>query len=489
MNTHRKTAPATVRYWALGLLALLASMTVHAQSGPIATQNLFFNEAGGVHQGNNYMEAQTGVIYTDNAQLVPGGSGDTLGMIGLVGDLARTGAPRLDYHVDSDLALVKYFSNSYDTQPFGYADADAELKLVPGLFSWVGRASFTQAVLDPETPAVPTNLESLTYLTTGPKFTFRPTLQTSVVLGGVYSYVATSSKSPLYVDIDNHRLGADLKISRAFTNSLSAYLSGSYDRVYFTDLTDNTDFSQYQYSVGVTYTNQRTYFDGSIGYTQLKLYPTEELPLEGTNTSPSGTSWSANLSRLISPTQRVTLHASKQLTDAANLFRLNLDQPVPVTGQNQLLNDQPFTHREYGVSWRVESQRSSLQLGYASYTDRYTITPSSNQDSWQINGIFTRQLNDAFIWELGASDNHNSYENQGSFTTLSAISTLRWRVGPRIALRFIYAYTRLTPDTVTENQIGVVLSYALNEAAQAPDTKLQTPMQVISPTMQPRLMH
>ena len=197
MKTHRKIAPGVALFWALSLLAALASFAAHAQSGPIATQNLFFNDAAGVHQGANYLEAQTGVIYTDNASLEPGGSADTLAMVGLVGNVSRSGAPRLDYHFLSDIQLVKFLSNSYETQPFGYADGDAELKLVPGLFSWLGRATYTQAVLDPLSPATPDNLESLAYLSTGPQFTFRPTLQTTVTVSGIYSYVTTNSKSPL----------------------------------------------------------------------------------------------------------------------------------------------------------------------------------------------------------------------------------------------------------------------------------------------------
>ena len=183
-------------------------------------------------------------------------------MIGLVGDTSRTGAPRLDYHLDSDISIIKYLRNSYDTQPFGYADGDAELKLVPGLFSWVGRATYNQAVLDPTQPATPTNLENLTYLTTGPKFEFRPTLRTTISLGGVYSYLITSSKSPLYLDIDNHRYGGDIKVTRAFTNSLSAHLSFDYDKVVFQDTIENTDFNQKQYLLGFTFGDARTALRG-----------------------------------------------------------------------------------------------------------------------------------------------------------------------------------------------------------------------------------
>ena len=138
---------------------------------------------------------------------------------------------------------------------------------------------------------------------------------------------------------------------------------------------------------GARYVDVRTFIDASVGYTKLKLYPTASQPLEDTNTSPHGVTWQVNLSRLISPTQRVTLHASEQVSDAANLFRFNLDQPVPVTQPNALLSSQPFVHREYGAAWRLESARSSLQLGYVASSDHYEITPSSNHDSKDFNGV------------------------------------------------------------------------------------------------------
>ena len=485
MNTRRiVAAPVTLR-WALGILLVLVSLSAHSQSGPIVTQNLFFNDASGAHLGN-YLDAQAGLIYTDNVSLAPNGSGDTLAMIGLVGDTSRVGAPRLDYHFDSDISLVKYFSNTYETQPFGYADADGEFKIVPGLFSWVGRATFNQVVLDPSLPATPLNLESITYLTTGPKFTFRPTLQTTVILGGVYSYVATNSKSPLYVDIDSSRYGADAKVSRAFTNTISAYVSAAFDRVKFVDTIENTDFDMKTATVGFTYGTARTQFNGSFGYTQIELYPQPGQVNEITDTTPAGTTYAVDISHLLTPTQRLTLHVSKQISDAADLFRFNLDQPVPVTQQNRFLTDQPLAHREYGGSWRIEGTRTTLQIGVLASSDRYEITPTANRDGTTLNAFLTRQLNSAFIWELGVSHEHDTYDNGGTINTTTALTTLRWRVGPRVSVRFIYGYSSISPNNASANQIGATISYALTEAAQAQD-KFTVPMTPNSRASQPLL--
>ena len=57
----------------------------------------------------------------------------------------------------------------------------------------------------------------------------------------------------------------------------------------------------------------------------------------------------------------------------------------------------------------------------------------------------------------------------------------------RIGLRFIYAHTTLSPNTASQNQIGVTASYALNEAAQAPDNEPDSDEPSRLPAMQPRL--
>jgi hypothetical protein len=330
------------------------------------------------------------------------------------------------------------------------------------------------------------NLESITYLTTGPKFTFRPTLQTTVTLGGVYSYVATSSKSPLYVDIDSSRYGADAKASRAFTNTISAYVSAAWDRIKFVDTIENTDFDMKTATVGFTYGTARTQFNGSFGYTQIELYPEPGQVNEITDTSPAGTTYAVDISHLLTPTQRLTLHVSKQVSDAADLFRFNLDQPVPATQQDRFLTDQPLAHREYGGSWRIEGTRTTLQLGVLVSADRYEITPAANRDANTLNAYLTRQLNSAFIWELGASYEHDTYDNGGSVKTTTALTTLRWRVGPRVSVRFIYGYSSISPNNASANQIGATISYALTEAAQAQD-KFTVPMTPNSRASQPLL--
>ena len=485
---------------AVAMVLCLLSLPAAAQvSGPITTQSLFFDQASGAHHGD-YLEAQAGFIYTDNVNLEPNGPGDELAMIGLVGETERQGAPRFDYRLNSDLMLVKYFGSQYETQPLGYLDGTADFKIVPGTFVWTARDSFSQVSINPVGPPTPDNLESINYLTTGPQLILKPTLQTTITLDGNYAYVYSSSKSPEYVNINSNRYGGDLRLDHAFSNILTAYIGASYQKVRFQDTTINTDFDYRQANVGFKISTARTVLDATIGYTlahldsvpppafpipRIHLYsfltaattPTETPTPTPTNDSPSGVNWQVDLSRLISPKQRIAIHALRQVTDAANLFRLNLDQPVPGNQPQQLASGQPFTYTEYGATWTYDTGRTRFTVGALDFDNKYSLTPESNHQGKQLNAFMTRQLSQSLIFELGGSFEHDDYSSLEQ-NTWTLLTDLRWHVGPRISVRFLYAHSTLT-GSYSDNQIGVTASYALTTGAKMPDTLL-TPTSAIS---------
>ena len=257
---------------ALGLWLTLAALPAAAQVAPLTYQSLFFDQASNAHSGN-YLAADAGLFYTDNASFGANGSGDTLAELGLVGNTAEEG-PRLSYHLVSDIAVVKYLHGSFPTEPTGYLDGRADLKIVPGFFSWIARETYTQLQIDPFTPVTPDNLENVNYLTTGPRFTLRPTLRTTVVLEGVYSYIDSKapSGSPEFVDISNHRYGGDLKIERALTSTASTYIKGSYEKVDFVDQLNNNNFTVAKGVAGYHLVDGRTDLDISGGYTRVRAF-------------------------------------------------------------------------------------------------------------------------------------------------------------------------------------------------------------------------
>ena len=444
-----------------------AALPAMAQIGPITNQNLFFDQASNTYRGN-YLAVDAGLVYTDNVTRTRSGSADTLALLGLVGDTARQG-PRLVYRLASDLALVKYLHSSYETQPFGYLDGTGELWIVPGFFAWTGRETYTQTVLDPRSPITPNNLEGLNYASTGPRFTLRPTLRTTITLNGTASYVSTNSKSPSYVNIDNHRYEGDLTLSRAFSNTSSVYIMGLAEKVEFTDQVVNTNFTQERGLIGYRLGDARTTLDLSGGYTRLRVVVPEIVPTPFgprrilQKQTRSGSTWRVELSRLISSSTRLSLHALQQITDAANMFRMNLDQPVASTAADRLTTSDPFTDREVGGTLRFQQARTSLTLGYLDIRENYKVHPTSDRHVKDATAFLGRQLSPVLHWDLGAEYERQNFGIGGSSNTVNAITSLHWQVAQPLGVRFLYAHSALTPHGYTDNQVGVTVSYAFTE--------------------------
>jgi hypothetical protein len=474
----------------LALVLTLMASRAHAQIGQFTTQSLFFNQAGNAHRGN-YLEADAGVLYNDNVYLTPtGAQGDTLVLIGLLADTSHE-SPRLDYRLDSDFSLVKYLQGDFKTQPFGYLDGFAQYFFVPGFFSWTVRDTFSQFAISQFEPLTPDNLESLNYFTTGPRFLMRPTLRTTVQLDGVYSVVNSSSNSPLYVNVDNTRYGGVLTVKEAFSSGLNGYVTGTYDDVKFKDTVDNTDFTSAMLDGGVRFEDARTIMDASAGYQRLHTTAivTEDSVIgeveRKEEQTPSGVTWRAELSRLISPTQRISLHALSQISDAANLFRLNFDQPVGSTVGNQVVTGEPFKFSTYGATYRFQYDRTSFQIDVFDLRTRYQTTTTDNTDSKVISALFARQLSPSLNWEIGASYDHEDYGAGGLLKMINALTSLQWQVGPRVRVRFIYAYGATTPHGYTDNQVGVFAYYALTRPTAGGTSGPEGTLEPVAPMSAP----
>jgi hypothetical protein len=462
-----------------GLWLALATVPAAAQISPLSSQTLFYQQAARPQTGN-YLAANGGLLYTNNVERTANGSNDTLLMLGLTGDTSREGS-RLDYHLSSNLALLKYFSGTFPTRPTGYLDGLAALKIMPGFFSWIVRETFSQVQINPYAPVTPDNLVSLNNITTGPRFTLRPTLRTTVTLDGLYSYLSTSSPSPQYSSFDNHRYGGDLRISRAFSEAASLYLKGHYERAEFKDQVDNHNYSLADGLAGYKLVDGRTVFDVSGGYSEVHLYDVLTT-IEGVGGGRESLEtqkfnepiWIVNISRLMTPSQRLALTASQQVTDAASAFRLGFDQPVPSIAPPQLATSNVFRQRLFGVDWRFQAARTALDISLTENQQRYLLATATayNSDSKSANAFLARELSPVLKWDIGVTfqrqDQVGTQPNgvvPQSSRVWGAITDLQWQVGERLAMRFIYAHSSQS-GVYSDNQVGVIASWALI-AAQA----------------------
>ena len=482
---------------ALALWLTVVTVPATAQVGLVTGQSLL-SQAGNNYFGN-HLAAGGGLIYTDNVQRTGSGSSQTLLLLGLSGDLSHEG-PRLDYRLASNLAVLKYLGGAYPIQPSGYLDGAVYLKIVPGFFTWLVRDTYSQLQIDPFLPLTPDNLESANFLTTGPRFTMRPTLRTSVTLEALYSYLITSSSSPQYVNFDNHRYGGNLRIERAFSEAASLYIKADYTKVDFKDQVQNNNFAIGSASGGYRLSNGRTVFDISGGYSRVHVY---DVLVEGAGAGSRETRetqtfespiWALDVSRLITPSQRLALIASQQFTDPAAAFRLSFDQSVPFIAPQRNATGEAFRQRNFGLNWALQGPRTSLEVGLWESQQRYLLNSTSNvydSNSKAANVLLRRQLSPVLSWDIAVSYQQLQQvappSTAGGTETVvgqsakifGAATDLRWQVGERLALRFLYAHSS-QHDVYRDNQIGVTASWALL-GAQPPVTQAFPGLTPISP--------
>ena len=479
---------------ALGLWLMLATVPATAQVTLLTGQTLLAQSA--TNYSGNHLAADGGLIYTDNVQRTQGGSSQLLLLLGLSGDLSHEG-PRLDYRLASNLAALKYLGGAYPTQPTGYLDGAVYLKIVPGFFTWLARETYSQLQIDPLLPLTPENLENVNYFTTGPRFTMRPTLRTSVTLDALYSYLVTSSSSPNYVNLDNHRYEGNLSIERAFSEAAKLYIKADYAKVDFKDQVENNNYALGSASGGYRLSSGRTQLDISGGYSRVRVYDVlvEAAGAGSRETRETQTFetpiWRLDVSRLITPSQRLALIASQQFTDPAAAFRLGFDQAVPFSAPQRTATGEAFKQRTFGLNWTLQGPRTTLAAGLAEYQERYVLSTVNDRNVKMANVQLNRQLSPVLSWDIAAS-----YQDQqqvgapssaggtqpvaGQSAKLFGAGTdLRWQVGERLALRFLYAHSS-QHDVYRDNQIGVIASWALL-GAQAPVTQAFPGLTPISP--------
>ena len=78
------------------------------------------------------------------------------------------------------------------------------------------------------------------------------------------------------------------------------------------------------------------------------------------------------------------------------------------------------------------------------------------------SALVARQLTPVLNWDIGLTYERQNYSSSsGTLNQISAITSLRWQIGQRFALRFIYAHESLNPHRYDVNQVGITASYAL----------------------------
>ena len=353
---------ASCSVFGIGLVALGAGARVHAQTtisaaptAPAMAQLYGSNPTG----ETGYIDALAGLAYTDNALLTSGAGkkGDGLAALGFSTDYARVG--NLSVNLLGNVERLEYLNHSYSGSFYGQFNGSALLGNDTDPLQWQIQDSFGEAMTDPLQAPTPQSLQTINDIATGPRLNLHFGLRDRLTLSGQYSRT-TYQRSPF----DSQTFQGGLKFSHALSGAAYVGLEGSFARTEYVDLSTLQKFT----APGVSNFNLlqgAAVFSGTYVRTRLQLRTGYNLIDYGHGARQSSPLYQLNLSRQISPSSTVFLHAeSSYAMNGASLGSTNAQIGLQ-TGA--LLNPslavaQPYNDRSGSVGWTFQRARTTFSL-------------------------------------------------------------------------------------------------------------------------------
>ena len=382
---------------------------------------------------------------------------DTLATIGLVADVMRDGT-QLDYSLKSDIAWTEYLDDTYSGLPIGYLDG--LLGIGSERFRWNFQDTFDQAIVDPFQSFTPDNLQSVNYFTTGPQVDLPLTSSTRLTLRADYSVVTSNSDSPQFTDLDSTRYSGSLMLTRDVSNISNVYLSADAQHVDYDDPA-NADYKRQAYYLGYRGNGSRTTLDAAVGYVEIG----------GDSDTSGGWVGRFELGRRVSPASTISVYASRDISDATNLFRSGPDRRTPIQSSTKIATADVFVTDALGAGWAFQMAHTQFSLGASASKEQHDADPTLDRTIKGANASFARIMTPLLSLSLAASYRREDYDTT-SFKNdiVEGSAGLSWRMGRRVALSLLYdRFDQNSTDdsaTFTENRAGLNLVYHFAAQAQ-----------------------
>lgn len=313
---------------------------------------------------------------------------DTRGEIGLDLQYAREGG-RLNARVNTDLQYRSYFDDTYSDELFGNFDALATYWFIPDRLSWVVENNFGQTLIDRSSVDTPDNRQNTNIFSTGPDIKFMLGDRTSLLLQGRWSDVSYETS-----DSSHQRLEGNVGLRRHLGPRTLLSLNASAARYDFDDPAIPSDYDRQSAYLGFETRGARTTLRLQGGYTTVNYFGQDI----------DGPLLDLSISRETSARSRLTLRAGTELTDSADLFRLdreiNQDTDAGDVVTDVQVSTEPFQSDFAFLGWTLSGERNTLGLSANWRNEDYTVDDSQNRESFVAGATFSRNLTPALTGRL-----------------------------------------------------------------------------------------
>ena len=349
-----------------------------------------------------------GVAESDNVTLVPTDKiSQTIAMTDVDFDVKQQ-SRLVDVDAKGNFSYLDYVQGAYGTELIGRFDGVGRLALIPQRLTWVLQDDFGQAALDPFTPTIPTNLENVNYVSTGPDLMLRLGASNFVDMSARVAR-AEYATSPFNSNRLLGNLGWGLQLSALSSISLNA----DTERVLFENTAVNTDFDRTNGFVRYAIKGARTDLSVDLGATVI----------DQNGTSTRGGLAKIDLARKISSAAKLTLVAGRNLTDASTSFSSLQSGAIGLVGTAPAaVTSISYTSNYVTAGWQYERYRTTLAVSGHYEKNSYGGAQELDYDrggaEFRVERKLTRALNLQVLGRLYKTD----YTHAGAVPTVAPLS-------------------------------------------------------------------
>ena len=368
------------------LLVTLAHGQVNRTNGAAAGDSDSATPAQTTRAQSLAYGADVGIGESDNVTLVQTDKvSQTMAIADLDFDL-KDQSRRFDVDAKGNFSYLDYLQNAYNSQLVGRFDGKADVSLIPERVIWVLTDNFGQAQIDPFTAVVPTNLQNINYVATGPDATLR--LGPTVFLDLSARYAKTTYQTDPF---DNNTLLGTVALGRALSAQSSISIDGSFERMSFDNTTVNTDFNRSSVYAHYEVQGARTELSANLGATKVN---------QGLE-SFTGPDAKLQVLRKLSSVSTLKLTVGRDITDGSTAFT-NLQSGAigGIATSPAVVSQNNYTVTYGSIAWDYARNRTTVSLTGMWEKDSYDGLPlldlsrgsAEIRVERKLSGLLTAQL-------------------------------------------------------------------------------------------------
>jgi hypothetical protein len=432
------------------LVAIAHGQTVNRPAGAAAGDSNSTTPAQGARAESLAYGVDVGIGESDNVTLVETNKvNQTIAVTDLDFDV-KDQSRRFDLDAKGNFSYLDYLQNAYGNQLLGRFDGRLDVALVPEHVNWVLKDSFGQSQIDPFAPVIPTNLQNVNDVLTGPDVAFR--FGPTVYLDLAARYERTTYQTEPF---DSNSVLGRAALGFALSAQSSVSINGNFKRVLFDNSEVNTDFDRSSVYARYEAQGARTDLAANLGATKVD---------QGSE-SLTGPLARLQVSRKLSSVSRLTFIAGREITDASSAFA-NLESgaiggiitaPAAISLSN-------YTSTYGSIDWKYARNRTTFDVSGTWERDSYEHQPLQDLTRGTAEFRVERKLSSVLTAQLLGSVFRTDYTNTNYAETDGLVgAALAFREGRGLEIKLRYQHSsRIVEGTGSgyqENRAFLTIGY------------------------------